>query len=104
MAGRGYRLAGRRERAHLAGVPDLRLERDLLIVRAVGVAAAIGTLVVSEHPRADVLEVRAREDSRAELGVAFHLVVLLVGERAGLAEDRILHPDLADVVKKPGQP
>ena len=83
---------------------DRGLQRDLVLSEALRVAGPVGALVVGEDPLADVGELLAREDSRAELGVALHLVVLGRGQRPGLAEDRVGHADLADVVEDPREP
>src|SRR5205807_1225667 len=68
------------------------------------VAASVGTLVVRVHPRAQVVEVGSREHARAELRMLHHLAVLGVVEQARLAQDRVRHADLADVVDHPGEP
>ena len=63
---------------------DPRLERDLVAGEAGRVAAAVGALVVREHPRGEIVQVRPAEDARAQLRVLLHLGPLGLGERAGL--------------------
>src|SRR3954471_6025165 len=105
LLGRDGRLVDAAVRHGLVRVrdgEDPALERDLVAGQAERVAAAVGALVVGEHPRADVLEVGAGQDARAHLGVLAHLGHLVHLERAGLAEDRVGHADLADVVHRAG--
>ena len=44
-----------------------------------------------------------QEDPRADLGVAPHLLPLGVAERAGLVEDRVGDPELAEIVQDAGR-
>ena len=83
---------------------DPGLERHVVARHAGGVAAPVGALVVGQHPLADVGQPRAAQDPGADLGVLLHGVVLGVGQRAGLLEDRVGHADLADVVQHAGHP
>src|SRR4051794_11670208 len=65
------------DRHRLVGVgdgEDARLERDLVADEPVRVAAAVGTLVVRDDPRGDVLHVGPVHDQRAHLGVLLHLL------------------------------
>src|SRR5262249_57134294 len=54
---------------------------------------------MSQDPFPDVVELAAREDAGTQLGMPSHLVHLGGGELPGLAEDRVRHADLADVVQ-----
>src|SRR5204862_1285571 len=78
---------------------DARLERNLVVSQPAGIAAAVGTLVMGEDPAPDVVELGSSEDARADLRVLAHLGVLVVGERARLAQNRVGHADLPDVVE-----
>ena len=71
--------------------------------RLVGIAGSVVALVVVADPVGFLGEVRGGHDLAAERGVALHLRVLVVGEPAGLVEDRVGHADLADVVQEPGE-
>ena len=57
--------------------------------------------MVSEDPPANVVQLVAREDSGAHLRMAAHLIHLIVGELSRLAQNRIRHADLPDVVQDP---
>ncbi len=94
----GHRLVG------VGDGDDRGLERDLVSGEALRVPGAVGTLVVRQDPVPDVVQLAARENPGSELGMALHLRVLLGGERPRLAEDRVRHPDLADVVEDAGEP
>jgi len=58
--------------------------------------------VVREHARGDVAQARVLADPRPDLRVARHLVPLRVGQRAGLVQDRVGDPELAEVVQHAG--
>src|SRR5436305_7068349 len=75
------------------------LDRNLFLAQAIRIAGPIRALVVAEDPAADIVELAARENPCTELRMPPHLRHLLVGERTGLAEDRVGDPDLADVVE-----
>src|SRR5689334_19947407 len=79
---------------------DPGAERDRIAAQAVGVAAAIPALVVVADDRP---ERRApgegQADPLADDRVAPHLGPLPVGQRAGLGQDRVADPDLADVME-----
>ena len=92
----GHRLVGVGDRE------DARLERDRLAGEARRVSAPVDALVVGEHPVADVAQVGVLEDPRAELRVAADLLPLAVVQRAGLVEDGVGDPQLADVVQHAG--
>ena len=94
----GHRLVG------VGHGEDARLERDLVPAQAARVAEAVGALVVSEDPLAQVGELGARQEARADLGVRVHLLPLALVERAGLREHAVRDADLADVVQHAGEP
>src|SRR5207248_2183856 len=81
---------------------DPGLERDLVLDQLARIAPAVWALVVREDPAADVVELGAAEDPRADLRVLAHLRVLLVDQRPGFAQDRVRHADLPDVVQDAG--
>src|SRR5919204_3564287 len=82
---------------------DSRLQRNLLALQALRVAAAVRALVVSEDPAAEVAELRPREEAGGDLRGGAHLRPLVVVEWPGLVEDAVGDPDLADVVQDSGQ-
>ena len=73
--------------------------------QAVGVAGAVPALVVGARDLLGGLEqlrLAVREHARAEHGVRLDDLELLVGEAAGLEQDRVGDRDLADVVQRRG--
>ena len=88
----------------VGGEDDPRLEGDGVAGEAVRVAAAVEALVVVAHPVRLERHVGGLDDVEPEQRVALHHLVLVVGEPAGLVEDRVGHADLADVVQQAGQP
>jgi len=93
----GHRLVG------VGHGEDLRLQWNLVPGDGARVPTAVGSLVMSVDPALDVVEARAAEDPSADLRVLAHLVELLRGESAGLAQDRVGHADLSDVVEHAGK-
>lgn len=79
---------------------DPCLQRHLLAREPERIAAAVRALVMGEDPVPHVVEHVAAKDARADLRVAPHLGVLVVGERPRLVENRVGHADLADVVQQ----
>src|SRR5581483_12148472 len=65
---------------------------------------AVEALVVVEYPAGLLLELGRRHDVVADAGVRPHDLPLPVRERAGLLEDRVGDPDLADVVQEAREP
>ena len=81
-------------------------DRDRVAGQAGGVAAAVPLLVVGQRDLLGHLEQRERaagEHLRADRGVGLHLVELLDGQLAPLAQDRVGDRDLADVVQRRGE-
>ena len=82
---------------------DARLERDLVGGQPARVAAAVEALVVGEHPGGDVAQARrARGSARRSPGggvISLHSASV---ERAGLVQDRVGDPELAEVVQHAG--
>ncbi len=79
---------------------DARADRDRIGGETVGVAVAVRSLVARAHDRRDPGKRRRRgDDPLADQGVPLHEVPLVLVERAGLAEDRLGHRRLADVVQ-----
>ncbi len=98
-ARRGDRVVGVGDRH------DPRPERDRLPLEAGRVAAAVEALVVVPDDRERPLEeIQRLDDLHPALRVGADRRELLVGEPPGLAQDRVLDADLADVVNHPGQP
>src|SRR3954452_4546697 len=107
----GKRL-GDRPRALVGALRDQRVEhvadgcdpphqRDLLAGEPVRIAAPVPALVVGQRDRLrhlDQRRPRPREYVRADRRVGLHLLPLAGVETAGLLEDAIRDPDLADVV------
>ena len=86
-------------------VDEPRLERDRLAREAVGIAAAVPALVVrAGDPLRDAehLRLAVGEHARAEHRVRLDDLELLVGELAGLEQDRVRDRDLAEVVQRRG--
>ena len=52
----------------------------------------------------EILERRPLDESRPDLGMAAHLVRLLVAEWPRVTDDHVGDPDLADVVQEAGEP
>ena len=92
----GHRLVG------VGHCEDACLHRYVLRLEPLRVAPTVGSLVVGEHPAADVVEVAAAQDVGPDLGVPAHLLRLALRERAWLGQDRVRDSDLADVVKVAG--
>src|SRR4051812_3577602 len=82
---------------------DPRLRWDLGTRQAGWIAAAVGTLVVREHPSRKVLESGTAQKSRPKLAVLLDLVPVAVVERPCLLQHLVGHADLADVVQHSGQ-
>ena len=86
---------------------DPALERDLVAPEAGRVAGSVDPLVVRErHQRREVeqLDLGAGEDPVAHLRVPLHHRALVVGQPAGLEQDPVRDPDLADVVHRARDP
>ena len=82
---------------------DPRAERDVVPGQPHRVAGAVPVLVAGDHDRAGAGQGGHRlHDPCAQLRVATHDLPLVVGERAGLVEDRGGNRDLADVVQSRG--
>jgi len=64
----------------------------------------VGTLVVRTYPIDLLGRQHALHDPRRELRMVRDLGPLGRGQRLGLAEDRVWHPDLADIVQLGGRP
>src|SRR6266536_1936423 len=81
---------------------DARTEWDLVADEAVRISAPVPTFVVRAHDlEAFALQEHdTRQHCFAEDGVRLHLAPLRRAERAGLLEDPVGNPDLADVVKE----
>ncbi len=77
---------------------DASAQGDLLAAQAIRVAAAVNALVVVANDRREARIPHRREHVRAVGGVTLDHLELLVGEGAGLVEDRRWRVDLADVV------
>ena len=91
----GHRVPG------VADQADAARERDVLPREAVGIAAAVPALVLRPHGGREVGERADRvDDPRADRRVLAHHVPLGGGQAAGLAQDRVGHADLADVVQQ----
>ena len=104
---RGLVDARRDERVEdVADRHDARRPLDLLAGEAVRVAAAVPLLVVllgDDAARLDEHALpRVGEDRGAEEGVPLHGGELLGRELTGLAHDRVVDADLADVVQRRG--
>ena len=85
----------------VAGEHDARGERDLLAGDAVRVAAAVPALVlVADRVRHRGEAGQRPQDALADDGVLAHQLPLLGVEPAGLVEDLVGDPDLADVVEQ----
>src|ERR671923_108248 len=100
-AGAAVRAIGGQRVERVRDEDDSRGERNRLAGEAVGVAAAVHSLVA--RPRDledDRREPDAAEDVLRDDGVAPHHLPFLVGQRAGLVEDRLGDADLADVVEQ----
>src|SRR5690606_7682417 len=81
---------------------DARVERDALAGEPVRVAVAVPALmVVADHPRDVAQERNGLQDVLADLGMAADRDVLLLRQTAGLVQDAVVDPDLADVVEEP---
>ena len=97
---RAVRPVGHHRVERVADGDDPRAERDRLAGEPVGVAAAVPALVAGAHERGDGAQRGHREqEALADERVAAHELPLGVVERAGLAQDRLRQPDLADVVQ-----
>ena len=86
-------------------VGDPRDGRDRLAGEAVGVARAVPALVVvADDPLGDLeqLRIAAAEHARAQQRVRLDDLELLLGQPAGLEQDRVRDRDLADVVQRRG--
>src|SRR5207247_7961993 len=77
--------------------------RDRLAREAVGIAAAVEALVVvTDRERAGGEELERRDDLGTDERVLPHQRPLCVVELAALAQHRLGHADLPDVVQEPG--
>ena len=83
---------------------DPGLERDLLAPQPEGVAVTVEPFVVSQDRGTQVGEAGTAEQTSADLRVVADLGPLVVVERPVLEQDRVGHPDLADVVQHAGEP
>jgi hypothetical protein len=70
----------------------------------VWIAFPIGPLVVRQHPGGLVMELGGGQNARSQHRMGLHEVELALDQPTRLLQDRIGHPDLADVVEEPGQP
>ena len=99
--GRPVRAVGGQRVERVGDREHARGERDRVAREAVRVARAVPALVVvADDELALAEEVDVAQDLRADHGVAAHQRVLLLGQRAGLEQDRVGHGDLADVVQQ----
>ena len=79
-------------------------DRDRVAGQPVGIAAAVPALVlVADDPRDRAHAGDRAQDPLADHGVLAHDLPLARVERAGLVEDLVGDPDLADVVKERGR-
>src|SRR3954447_19404776 len=88
---------------HVGDVHEPRLDRDRLARQAVRIPAAVPALVVMARDRLRGLQqVRPAvgQHARAEHRVRLDDLELLVGQLAGLEQDRVRDRDLADVVQR----
>src|SRR6185295_1201953 len=77
---------------------DSSFQRDLVADQAARIAVAVGTLVVTADPLADVVEADIAEEGRAQIGLAADPCPLLIVERPPLLEDlggNLIPPDVA---------
>ena len=83
---------------------DPRADRDVLAADAARVAGAVPVLVMAVHDRHDgIRELHEREDVRADVDVALHLLELRVRQLARLVEDVLGHGQLPGVVQQRGR-
>ena len=80
----------------------MRASSGSLGAEPIRVAAPVDALVVGAHPLGDVGEAGVQQDAGTDLGVAPHLLPLHVAQRAGLVEDRVGDPELAEIVQDAG--
>ena len=97
--------AVRRHRVERVGDAEhARLERDVLLLAAGGVAGAVPALVVVEDDRQDRLGRAERaEHARAGARVTAHQAELGLGQRARLEQHRGRYRELPDVVQQRAQ-
>ncbi len=80
---------------------DAGADGDVVALEAIGVAQAVWSFVVQFDDGQIGRQERQRlQDPRPVVGVRLHVLVLLGGQRAHLAEHRVAHADLADVVEQ----
>ena len=103
-----HRRAPRAVREHrvegVADRDDARAERDVLAGQAVGVPAAVEALAAGAHERRHGLEAAgAQEDALGDDRVVAHVVALLGGQLAGLAQQRVGEGELAQPAELRGE-
>src|SRR5205807_2051331 len=92
--GRAHRVVG------VAYRDDASAQRDLVVLEPIRVTAPIPALMARSHEsRRRSQRRRGPEDPLTDDWVLARESPLVVGERAGLVEDRVGHGDLADVVE-----
>ena len=82
---------------------DARADRNVGAGEAVGIAGPVDALVVAANDRGQLRVAERRDHRRAVAGMALDQRELLLGEPAGLGQDRPRHVDLADVVHECGR-
>ena len=82
---------------------DARADRNVGAGEAVGIAGPVDALVVAANDHGQLRVAQRRDHRRAVTGMALDQGELLLGEPAGLGEDRPRHVDLADVVHERGR-
>src|SRR5439155_12141365 len=82
---------------------DPPAERNLRPLEAVGIALAVGALVMVENPLADVVETGSLEDVSSDLGMPSNRFPFVFGERSLSLEDGARDTDLSDVVQDAGE-
>ena len=102
--GRAPGAVGEHRVEGVADGDDARAERDVLAGQAVGVPAAVEVLAAGAHERGHRLQAAgAQQDALGDDRVVAHVVALLGGQLAGLAQQRVGEGELAQPAELRGE-